>query len=303
MRITRGFAGLLVLAWAGALWSQQGVDLSRVLDPNARALVPDLVWFCPMDPDVRSHDPGKCPRCGMELKSGLPEHTEYHLNLTITPQAPRPGVPLRLSFGVHDPWKDRPVTKFQMVHERLFHLFVIGPDLEFFLHEHPVLGPDGEFHLDNLVLPVPGMYRLLGDFYPDAATPQLIAKTVLLPGQAPPRAPLSRDYTPKDAQNLRVEFRTEPEQPVAGLNTQMHFRLTPGEGLEPYLGAWGHMLVASDDLIDLIHQHPFIADGGPEMQFNVVFPRPGHHYRVWVQFQRHGVVNTARFDVKAEDLR
>ena len=62
------------------------------------------------------------------------------------------------------------------------------------------------------------------------------------------------------------------------------------------------MLVASDDLIDMIHTHPFIADGGPEVQFNIVFPRPKHAYRIWVQFQRAGVVNTAHFDVKAEDL-
>ena len=56
------------------------------------------------------------------------------------------------------------------------------------------------------------------------------------------------------------------------------------------------MLAASDDLIDMIHTHPFIADGSPEMQFSLVFPRP-RTYRVWVQFQRHGVVNTAHFDI------
>jgi hypothetical protein len=32
------------------------------------------------------------------------------------------------------------------------------------------------------------------------------------------------------------------------------------------------------------------------MQFNLVFPRE-RIYRVWVQFQRNGVVNTAHFDV------
>lgn len=303
MRNARSFAAFLLLAGAAVVWSQQGADLGRVLDPNTRALVPDVVWFCPMDPDVRSHDPGKCPRCGMALKSGLPEHVNYHLNLKIAPQPPRPGLPLRFSFAVHDPWKDRLVTKFQVVHERLFHMFVIGPNLEFFLHEHPALGPDGEFHIANVVLPTAGMYRVLGDFYPDAATPQLIAKTIILPGPAPPPVTLSRDYAPKDAGNLRIEMRTVPEQPVAGLNTQMHFKLSPADGLEQYLGAWGHMLVASDDLIDMIHTHPFIADGGPDVQFNVVFPRPDHHYRVWVQFQRNGVVNTAHFDAKAEDLR
>jgi hypothetical protein len=56
------------------------------------------------------------------------------------------------------------------------------------------------------------------------------------------------------------------------------------------------MLVASDDLIDMMHTHPFLADGGPELYFNVIFPRP-RVYRVWVQFKRNGVVNTAHFDV------
>jgi hypothetical protein len=124
-----------------------------------------------------------------------------------------------------------------------------------------------------------------------------------VPGASTAPPTLAPDYSAKESENLRVEFRTVPEKPIAGINTQMHFKLAPGDGIQQYLGAWGHMLVASDDLIDLIHQHPFIADGGPEVQFNVVFPRPDHHYRVWVQFQRAGVVNTVRFDVKAEDLR
>jgi hypothetical protein len=62
------------------------------------------------------------------------------------------------------------------------------------------------------------------------------------------------------------------------------------------------MLVASDDLIDMIHTHPFIADGGPQVQFNVTFPR-ARMYRLWVQFQRNGVVNTAHFDVPVNELK
>jgi len=80
------------------------------------------------------------------------------------------------------------------------------------------------------------------------------------------------------------------------VTAQMRFTLSPGDGLEKYLGAWAHMLVASEDLIDMMHTHPFLADGSPEMQFNLIFPRPGT-YRVWAQFQRSGVVNTVHFDV------
>jgi hypothetical protein len=261
-----------------------------------------------MDPDVRSSTPGVCPRCGMKLADKVPEATEYHMDLSTLPKTLRPGQPAQLTFAIHDPWKARPVTKFQVVHEKLFHMFVISQDLEFFVHNHPVFQPDGTFRYDNLTLPKTGMYRVLGDFYPDGATPQLIAKTMIVPGAPPPEVHLSRDYSAKDATNMQVDFRTDPPQVIAGLKTQLHFTVKPpnglGElvGLEKYLGAWGHMLAASEDLIDLIHTHPFIADGGPNIQFNLTFPRPGN-YRVWVQFQRSGVVNTAHFDIPVQELQ
>jgi len=51
------------------------------------------------------------------------------------------------------------------------------------------------------------------------------------------------------------------------------------------------MLAVSNDLIDMIHTHPSIADGGPNVQFDLYFPREAT-YRIWVQFQRFGKVNT-----------
>ncbi|MGI8744224.1 MAG: hypothetical protein ACR2NN_16950 [Bryobacteraceae bacterium] len=101
---------------------------------------------------------------------------------------------------------------------------------------------------------------------------------------------------------MDVELVMEPEQPIAGMKTLMFFKLNPAEGLQPYLGAWAHIGVASDDTIDMIHNHPFIADGGPQMQFNLIFPR-ARMYRVWVQFQRKCVVNTAAFNVPVSELK
>jgi hypothetical protein len=259
----------------------------------------DTVYVCPMDPDVRSNQPGKCPRCGMTLRAGLPEPVEYRMDFSVTPRPVKPNQKTTFAFTVRDPWKNRPVRNFQIVHERLFHMFVVGQNLEFFVHDHPTLRPDGTFVYD-IALPQAGMYRILGDFYPDGATPQLIAKTLIVPGPAPAPVSLTRDYAPNDAANMRVSFRTEPPEPISGMRTQLHFHIEPAEGLELYLGAWGHMLAASDDLIDLIHTHPFLANGG-DIQFNVDFPR-ARAYRVWVQFQRKGVVNTVRFDVPVKDL-
>jgi hypothetical protein len=82
----------------------------------------------------------------------------------------------------------------------------------------------------------------------------------------------------------------------------MFLHLKPADGLEPYIGAWAHMLAVSTDMVDTIHEHPFLADGGPQMQFNLFFPRESM-YRVWIQFQRKGVVNTVAFTVPVSQLR
>jgi len=261
----------------------------------------DLVYQCPMDSDIRSNKEGFCPRCGMKLKSGIPEPVEFPVDLKLAPRAARPGQKAQLEFAVRDPHNDRQIEHFELVHEKLFHMFVISKDLQFFVHDHPVFGEDGKFRYD-LAFPKPGLFRILADFYPEGATPQLIAKTVIVPGEPQPAPALTRDYATKEAENMQVSLVTDPPQPIAGTKTMMFFHLEPADGIEKYIGAWGHMLAASDDLIDMIHTHPFIADGGPQMQFNVYFPRE-RTYRIWVQFQRKGVVNTAHFDIPVQDLK
>jgi hypothetical protein len=285
----RATAFLLILLSVGMLCAQVTVP------PNAST---DLVYICPMDHDIRSNFPGKCSRCGMKMVEGIPEPVEYHLDLSVTPKPPKPQEPAHLRFDIHDPWKDNPVTKFTVVHEKLFHAFIVSEDLQYFVHDHPTW--DGSSFNYDVAFPKPGMYRILGDFYPEASSPQLIAKTVYVAGAATPHGPMVRDYSPKKAENLSVEISTFPLEPVAGANTQMHFKLSPADGIEKYLGAWGHMLAASDDLIDMVHTHPFVSEGGPDVRFDLTFAR-ARTYRVWVQFQRNGVVNTAHFDIPVKE--
>ena len=284
---------LLVAAAVGVAQTPAPADLANIKDP---------IYFCPMlaDRDVRSSTPGLCARCGMKLVAGVPDPLDYHMDLRINPPVPKPGGPARLTFVVHDPWKNNPVKKFQIVHEKLFHAFIVSQDLQFFVHDHPALGKDQSFYYD-MTFPKPGMYRVLGDFYPDGGTPQLIAKTVFVPGAPPPPVKLAQDYSTKTGTNMEVDLITVPAQPVAGQKTQLIFRIKPGEGLEKYLGAWGHMLAASDDLIDMIHQHPLFSDEASQTQFSMIFPR-ARTFRIWVQFQRNGVVNTVHFDVPVRQL-
>ncbi len=258
-----------------------------------------------MDPDVRSDQPGVCPRCGMKFVLGVPEEREYRLDLDMHPAALKPGEKVELTFRVREPAAGRPVKEFTIMHEKLFHMFIVSQDLGYFVHEHPEPLPDGSFRYYE-TFPKSGMYRILGDFYPTGATPQLIARTVIVPapGGPPPSlayASLAPDLATKQGKNMQASLTTDPEQPIAGMKTLMFFTLDPAAGLERYIGAWAHMLAASDDLVDMIHTHPFLADGGPHMQFNLIFPR-ARTYRLWVQIQREGIVNTFAFNVPVKDL-
>jgi hypothetical protein len=287
------------------IYTNNGYAETNAPDPTQQAQQPlDTVYVCPMDPDVRSNAPGVCPRCGMTLVAGIPDYSsEYRMDVTLTPKAPKPGENAKLDFAIFDPWKNRPVRSFEIVHERLFHLFLVSQDLSFFVHDHPELNADGTFTY-KMAFPKAGMYRALADIYPVGGTPQLIPSTVFIPGAnqaAFTPVSIPSDYSPKDTENMHVEISSNPAQPVAGMKTILYFNVSPVEGFEQYLGAWAHMLAASDDLVDLIHTHPTIADGTSQLQFNMILPR-ARTYRIWIQFQRKGVVNTARFDVVARSI-
>src|SRR5581483_3196863 len=170
-----GLAGL-----AGVLAQQSSRSAPRI--HNTHAELP-VEFICPMHPDVRSGQPGRCPRCGMDLVANLPDRVEYPLDLKLTPPGLHPGKELEMAFTVPDPKTGKQVTDFQVIHEKFYHLFVVSQDLQYFVHDHPEKGTDGVFRFKT-VLPKAGMYRVLSDFYPLGETPQLIVKTIVVPGAA-----------------------------------------------------------------------------------------------------------------------
>src|SRR5258708_312716 len=189
---------------------------------------PPIEFSCPMDPEIRSTQPGKCSTCGMKLVAGIHEQVEYPLHLQVTPKQTPAGPELQLAFHVTDPKTGKPVTKFEVVHEKLFHLFLVSQDLEFFAHLHPEPHPDGTFTL-CAKLPKPGAYRLLADYYPTGGVPQLTPMTIRTEGYIAPLRP-------------------------------------------------------------------------PQVQCDIFFPREAT-YRIWVQFQRLGKVNTLVFTVPVSRLK
>jgi hypothetical protein len=301
VRASKHSVGLAILL---ACLSTLGHGQDPAPQPPAAIDPASLPFYCPMDPEIRAAGAAKCSKCGMDLVLGVTEPVEYHVKLRLDPPAAEAGKPVELAFEILDPRDGKRARDFSVVHDKLFHLLYVSNDLEVFRHEHPVLGDDGVFH-HQTVFPKPGAYRLLADFYPANATPQLIPVTVTTKGFEQSlevsigRLEPNRD--PKRGENVTISLRTEPAEPIAALKTLLFFELDTAEGLEPFLGAWAHMLSVSEDLVDMIHAHPAIADGGPQIQMNVIFPRPGM-YRVWIQVQRQGKVNTVSFTIPVKKL-
>jgi hypothetical protein len=257
----------------------------------------EIVFVCPFDRTVRSRTPGECTRRGRStaLVAEVPEPLEFPVVLATRPQILRPAEIGQLRFTVRDPWEGKLVERFTIVHERPLHVFLVSEDLDYFLHDHPRWDRGG-FTLP-VRLPRSGHYRALADFLPEAATPQLAAKSVFVAGSRMPAPVLEPDYSPKKGANLTIALDVAAADPMAGASTTLHFDLSPETGLEPYLGAPGHLFAASDDLIDLVHAHPIATEPAPTVIFQAIFPRP-RTYRVWAQFQREGTVNTVHFDVR-----
>ena len=151
------------------------------------------------------------------MSLGIVDPIEYALDVKLQPPVPRVDQSVELTFAINEPNTRKPVQDFEIVHERPFHLFVVSEGLDFFLHEHPQLGPDRRFRFRTRFAK-PGMYRLLCDFYPTGGTPQFLARTVLIPGtkgMPPPVAAwtLSPDLSEKKSVNIAVELALQPSVP------------------------------------------------------------------------------------------
>lgn len=255
------------------------------------------VYVCPMDPDIRSPFPGVCPRCGMKLQVKGSERPEYQCVLAAQPSYFPAKEPLALTFTIREQGSPVILKDYELVHERLFHFFAVSEDLEWFLHDHPVLGRDGIFRLP-VTFPREGMYLTFSDFFPRGGTPQWCPQFVYTAeskgavATAEPRPKLQYTGSQRDG-DVEVRLILDPLGLEAGRPSELSFDVRPGDGLEPWLGTYAHALWVSHDLLDAAHAHPEVFGS---TQFQVYFPRAGA-YRFWLQFQRYGVVHTVKFDI------
>src|ERR1700740_3696683 len=89
--------------------------------PPATSEDDDVEYICPMDKNVRSKTPGKCPICGMTLVPGIPDAHEYPVHITTNPRTIKPGQDTLLNFRIEDPSNGKTVQDFTEMHEKLYH--------------------------------------------------------------------------------------------------------------------------------------------------------------------------------------
>jgi hypothetical protein len=263
---------------------------------------PDAYW-CPMHPDVRSPGAGTCPLCSMALVPiPPPKLGDYRLDVVRRPSRARPGAQ-DLRFTIRDPETGAPVDRFMDVHERLFHLFIVSRDLNYFAHEHPAL-VDGRFDL-TIDLP-PGAYMLIADFLPAGGTPQMVQQAIVTGREPTAFAPppiLKADSPDTVVDGVRVRLASSL---AAGREGTLTFNVSDAEtgapirDLQPYLGASGHLLIVNPILTEAFHAHPGLpATAGPDVTFAQLLPSAGL-YKVWLQVQRGGRVITVPLVVEVK---
>jgi hypothetical protein len=109
-----------------------------------------VVYSCSMHPDVRADKPGNCFKCGMTLVGTTTplEVIEYGLKFETNPTAVKSGEETTLRFHILHPKTGEQIKEFNVIHEKLFHLFIVSKDLEYYDHIHPTQDLDGSFWIN-----------------------------------------------------------------------------------------------------------------------------------------------------------
>lgn len=201
-----------------------------------------------------------------------------------------------LAFQIRDEQR-RAVTRFAVVHDKPMHLIVARRDLSGYQHLHPEMDPDGTWRLP-LVLPEPGVWRVYADFTAldsgNGQHPVTLGIDLVAAGAYTPRA-LPAPAREASVADLTVTYEGTPQ---VGATAPLLFRVFAGgepvRTLQPYLGAYGHLVALREGDLGYLHVHPEPELVGGAVKFWLAVPSPGR-YRLYFDFQLDGRVHTAEF--------
>lgn len=211
-----------------------------------------------------------------------------------------------LSFRIVDDGA-RPLTTFRTSHEKDLHLIVVRSDGSHFRHVHPTLDRTTGTWAIPWRWTAAGTYRVYADFVPGGAGDPdgvTLTRTVDVAGPfqpSHPSAPVAHDHVDDLDVTLHGDL-------VAGSSRDLVVAVTragtPVTTLEPYLGAYGHLVALRQGDLAYLHVHP-TGDtpkpderSGPTIAFAAQAPTPGR-YLLYLDLKVDGRVRTTTFVVDA----
>ena len=210
-----------------------------------------------------------------------------------------------LSFQILDE-SGEPVTEYTTAHEKDLHLIAVRTDGAGFQHVHPELDTSTGTWSVPWTWDEAGTYRVYADFTPSGEEAEGITLTRAIE--------VAGDFTP-------VETEAQTTDEVDGYTVSLNGDLTAGTSseltisverdgqpvttLEPYLGAFGHLVALREGDLAYLHVHaegdqPQAGDtAGPDIGFAAEAPT-ADRYLLYLDFQVDGQVHTAEFVIDAE---
>lgn len=220
------------------------------------------------------------------------DHNGYTLDLAEPEVQPGTQIPVR--FRITD-GSNAAVTDYVESHEKQLHLIVVRRDLTGYQHVHPTLDGAGTWSVP-LNFPDAGDYRVFADFVPRGGDALTLGADLRVAGDYEPQ-PLPAPASTTTVDGYTVTLAGSPK---AGESSELMLSVSRGgkpvTDLQPYLGAYGHLVALRAADLAYLHVHPMGGHAGPGIGFHTSSPSAGE-YRLYLDFKHRDVVRTAEFTV------
>jgi hypothetical protein len=210
------------------------------------------------------------------------------------------GTDVPVAFTIEGP-DGNPVTEYDVEHDKELHLIAVRRDFSGFQHVHPEMADDGTW-TTTLDLTA-GEWRLFADFKAIGADALTLGNDLAVRGSYRPAPAPTADVLTSTVDGYTVTLEGDL---TAGADAKLTLTVTrdgePVTDLEPYLGAYGHLVALRDGDLAYLHVHPEGSPGdgetepGPDVVFYAEVPSPDR-YHLYLDFKHEGVVRTAAFTV------
>lgn len=221
----------------------------------------------------------------------------YTLSLSEPDATAGKDVPVTFTIAGSD---GEAVTDYDVEHEKQLHLIAVRRDFSGFQHVHPKLAPDGTW--STALDLTSGQWRLFADFKATGADALTLGTDLAVGGSYEPEPYAGETRTAEvDGYTVRLDGDLS-----AGADAKLKLSVEragePVADLEPYLGAYGHLVALRAGDLAYLHVHP---DGtpddgktrpGPDVVFYAAVPSSGT-YHLYLDFKHQGKVRTAAFTV------